>query len=138
MSLLENLGKKYVSSVTSTSTRIDSTSIKGLYGHLLSHELHVAHYQPFVDRSLANANFAFRTSVSCGKRCGQSSNSEGHGSLCNNNDNHSSLAQGLDHGPFSSSLSISLEVVCQVCNRTSHSIFDAIIILISPSRMSLP
>lgn len=52
------LGSKYNSFVTSMTTRIEPMPIEDFYGHLLAHELHLAHSQNYVDLTIASANIA--------------------------------------------------------------------------------
>uniref|UniRef100_A0A2N9F0L7 Reverse transcriptase Ty1/copia-type domain-containing protein n=1 Tax=Fagus sylvatica TaxID=28930 RepID=A0A2N9F0L7_FAGSY len=68
----DGLGSEYDSLVTSVQTRADPLSIEDLYGHLLTHEIRLAHNQPAVDLSLANANFTASTNSTRGGRSGKS------------------------------------------------------------------
>uniref|UniRef100_A0A2N9GV08 Retrotransposon gag domain-containing protein n=1 Tax=Fagus sylvatica TaxID=28930 RepID=A0A2N9GV08_FAGSY len=72
--LLAGLGSEYESFVTTVQMRTDLISIESLYGHLLSHELHLAQSQPKVDLNLAGAHFASRGGSSRGGRGGRFSN----------------------------------------------------------------
>ena len=72
--LLASLGSEYESFVTTVQMRTDLISIESLYGHLLSHELHLAQSQPKVDLNLAGAHFASHGGSSRGGHGGRFSN----------------------------------------------------------------
>lgn len=58
--LLAGLGTKYDPFVTSITTGVDSLSIDGIYGHLLTYEMHLEHNQPSLDLSQSSANLSAR------------------------------------------------------------------------------
>ena len=60
--LLAGLGPDFDSFVTSVKICTDPLSLEDLYGHLLSHELHLAQNQPSVDLSFGTAHFVQKIS----------------------------------------------------------------------------
>uniref|UniRef100_A0A2N9F2C9 Reverse transcriptase Ty1/copia-type domain-containing protein n=1 Tax=Fagus sylvatica TaxID=28930 RepID=A0A2N9F2C9_FAGSY len=113
---LAGLGSEYDSLVTSVQTRVDPLSIEDLYGHLLTHEIRLAHNQPAVDLSLANANFTAPTSSARGGRSGKSPAyfQSNRGPTTNNQRTNRGRGRGGRGG------SSSHRPTCQVCNKPGH------------------
>uniref|UniRef100_A0A2N9F027 Reverse transcriptase Ty1/copia-type domain-containing protein n=1 Tax=Fagus sylvatica TaxID=28930 RepID=A0A2N9F027_FAGSY len=113
---LAGLGSEYDSLVTSVQTRADPLSIEDLYGHLLTHEIRLAHNQPAVDLSLANANFTAPTNSARGGRSGKSPTyfQSNRGPTTNNQRTNRGRGRGGCGGPSSH------RPTCQVCNKPSH------------------
>jgi len=81
--LWARLGSDYNSFVTSVTTCVDPLSLEDLYGHLLTHEVHLEQNQPVADLTLAAANFANRGNSSrsgCSGRHTCPAHQPGHGS----------------------------------------------------------
>uniref|UniRef100_A0A2N9HGH7 CCHC-type domain-containing protein n=1 Tax=Fagus sylvatica TaxID=28930 RepID=A0A2N9HGH7_FAGSY len=113
---LAGLGSEYDSLVTSVQTRADPLSIEDLYGHLLTHEIRLAHHQPAVDLSLANANFTAPTSSARGGRSGKSPAyfQSNRGPTTHNQRTNRGRGRGGRGG------SSSHRPTCQVCNKPGH------------------
>uniref|UniRef100_A0A2N9F3N8 Retrotransposon gag domain-containing protein n=1 Tax=Fagus sylvatica TaxID=28930 RepID=A0A2N9F3N8_FAGSY len=113
---LAGLGSEYDSLVTSVQTRADPLSIEDLYGHLLTHEIRLAHHQPAVDLSLANANFTAPTSSARGGRSGKSSTyfQPNRGPTTTNQRTNRGRGRGGRGG------SSSHRPTCQVCHKPGH------------------
>ena len=113
---LAGLGSEYDSLVTSVQTRVDPLSIEDLYGHLLTHEIRLAHHQPAVDLSLANANFTAPTSSARGGRSGKSPAyfQSNRGPTTTNQRTNRGRGRGGRGGSSSN------RPTCQVCNKPGH------------------
>ena len=114
--LLAGLGSDYDSLVTSVKTQFHPMSLDDLYGHMLSHELHLAQHQPTVDLSNVSANFTNKSYSTHGGRGGRhlSPFSSNRGGRSNFNPN-----RGRGRGRHSSSYN-SNRPVCQVCQKSGH------------------
>ena len=113
---LASLGSEYDSLVTFVQTRADPLSIEDLYGHLLTHEIRLAHNQPAVDLSLANANFSAPTNSARGGRSGKPPTFfQSNRSSTNNNQR---INRGRGRGGRGNSSSH--RPTCQVCNKPGH------------------
>uniref|UniRef100_A0A2N9J1E7 Uncharacterized protein n=1 Tax=Fagus sylvatica TaxID=28930 RepID=A0A2N9J1E7_FAGSY len=110
------LGSEYDSLVTSVQTCADPLSIEDLYGHLLTHEIRLAHNQLAVDLSLANANFSAPTNSARGGRSGKPPTFfQSNRSSTNNNQR---INRGRGRGGRGNSSSH--RPTCQVCNKPGH------------------
>ena len=111
--LLAGLGPDFDSFVTSVKIRADPLSLEDLYGHLLSHELHLAQNQPSVDLSLGTAHFVQKSSSTHGGSGGRSSysNHSGRTSFSQGRSNNHGRGRGRSHGN---------RPICQVCAKIGH------------------
>jgi hypothetical protein len=115
--LLAGLGSEFESFVTTVQMRIDLLSIEALYGHLLSHELHMAQTQPKVDLSLAGAHFASRGgSFSRGGRGGRFSNTSQTGRTSFSSNQRTNRGRNRGHGSSNNGFC----PTCQVCGKLGH------------------
>ena len=115
--LLAGLGSEFESFITTVQMRTDLMSIEALYGHLLSHELHIAHAQPKVDLSLAGTHFASReNSGSRGNRGGRFSNTSQNGRASFS----SSQRTNCGHPRGRGSSQNNSRPTCQVCGKFGH------------------
>jgi hypothetical protein len=121
--LLYGLGSEYNPLVTSITTRVDPLTLDNIYSHLLAHKLHVEQHFPAADLPLPSSNVSARSPSNCGKTIcfpasGQGNSFGGRGSR-----GHGSFYYGRGCGSSSSgSNSNQPRVVCQVCNRSGHSV----------------
>uniref|UniRef100_A0A2N9FFA4 Reverse transcriptase Ty1/copia-type domain-containing protein n=1 Tax=Fagus sylvatica TaxID=28930 RepID=A0A2N9FFA4_FAGSY len=111
--LLAGLGPDFDSLVTSVKIRADPISLEDLYGHLLSHELHLAQNQPSVDLSLGTAHFVQKSSSTHGGSGGRSSYSHhsGRTSFSQGRSNNRGRGRGRSNGN---------RPICQVCGKIGH------------------
>uniref|UniRef100_A0A2N9GIX5 Reverse transcriptase Ty1/copia-type domain-containing protein n=1 Tax=Fagus sylvatica TaxID=28930 RepID=A0A2N9GIX5_FAGSY len=111
--LLAGLGPDFDSFVTSVKIRADPLSLEDLFGHLLSHELHLAQNQPSVDLSLGTAHFVQKSSSTHGGSggCSSSSNHSGRTSFSQGQSNNRGRGRGRPHGN---------RPICQVCGKIGH------------------
>uniref|UniRef100_A0A2N9EUK2 Reverse transcriptase Ty1/copia-type domain-containing protein n=1 Tax=Fagus sylvatica TaxID=28930 RepID=A0A2N9EUK2_FAGSY len=111
--LLAGLGSDFDSFVTSVKIRTDPLSLEDLYGHLLSHELHLAQNQPSVDLSLGTAHFVQKNSSTHGSSGGRSFSSTPSG--------RNSFSQGRSHNRGRGrGRSQGNRPICQVCGKIGH------------------
>uniref|UniRef100_A0A2N9IH96 Reverse transcriptase Ty1/copia-type domain-containing protein n=1 Tax=Fagus sylvatica TaxID=28930 RepID=A0A2N9IH96_FAGSY len=114
---LAGLGSDYDALVTAIQQRRGDVTLDELYGDFLSRELHLAQHQPFVDLSLASANFPNRSFSNRGGRGGRSShppNSSNSGRSFTFNQQRQHRGRG--RGTYNNSSC----PVCQVCTKPGH------------------
>ena len=111
--LLAGLGPDFDSFVTSVKIRTDPLSLEDLYGHLLSHELHLAQNQPSVDLSFGTAHFVQKISSTHDGSSGRSfsSNQSGRTSFCQGRSHNRGRGRGRSQGN---------RPICQVCGKIGH------------------
>jgi hypothetical protein len=115
--LLAGLGSEFESFITTVQMRTDLMSIEALYGHLLSHELRIAHAQPKVDLSLAGAHFASRGhSGSRGNRGGRFSNPSQSGRASFSSSQRTNRGRPRGRGSSQNNS----RPTCQVCGKFGH------------------
>uniref|UniRef100_A0A2N9H7S4 Uncharacterized protein n=1 Tax=Fagus sylvatica TaxID=28930 RepID=A0A2N9H7S4_FAGSY len=115
--LLAGLGSEFESFITTVQMRTDLMSIEALYGHLLSHELRIAHAQPKVDLSLASAHFASRGhSGSRGNRGGRFSNPSQSGRASFSSSQRTNRGRPRGRGSSQNNS----RPTCQVCGKFGH------------------
>ena len=116
---LVRLGSDYDALVTTIQQCRGDVTLDELYGDFLSHELRLAQHQPFVDLSLASANFANRSFSNRGGCGGKSStppasSNSSRGFSSNQQCQH--RGRGRGRGTYNNSPC----PVCQVCTKSGH------------------
>uniref|UniRef100_A0A2N9FKH8 Uncharacterized protein n=1 Tax=Fagus sylvatica TaxID=28930 RepID=A0A2N9FKH8_FAGSY len=117
---LARLGSDYDALVTAIQQHRGEVTLDELYGDFLSHELHLAQHQSFVDLSLASANFTNRSFSNHGGRGGKSSTpsaSSNYGRSFPSNQQRQHRGRGHGRGNYNNSP----RPVCQVCTKPGHS-----------------
>ena len=116
---LVRLGSDYDALVTTIQQCRGDVTLDELYGDFLSHELRLAQHQPFVDLSLASANFANRSFSNHGGRSGKFSTPPASSNSDRNfTSNQQRQYRGRGHGR--DTYNNSSRPVCQVCTKPGH------------------